>query len=136
MKRAALALAVVLAVVPSVARGETVAELSDAYCEAVLTNDIAPLFPLLSRDLRGAVEGWGASPLPLTGIEAPAASCMRIRTAGTAASPEAIVEIRYGVAAVRMAITVVAAETDGVLRIVDVRYADGGTLRDRLAAGR
>lgn len=136
MRAAALALTVLLAAAPSLAFGQTIAELGDAYCDAVLTNDTAPLFPLFSRDLRAAVDGWGTAPLPLTGIEAPAASCMRVSTTGTAANPEAIVEIRYGVAAARMALTVLAGEAGGVLRIVDVRYADGSTLRDRLAAGR
>jgi|SRR5690606_18231210 hypothetical protein len=138
MRRAALALGLALVASPAAAQQlpekPTSTMVAHVFCHAAMSGDRTVLSTLYTDDFRAAVEAAGDRPVRLLGIEAPAASCMPVGNSGTAEQPETIVAFRYGAAAVTASVNVVMVFVNGALRIDDVRFADGSTLRDDLAA--
>ena len=135
---ARLPIAVTLAVAltaPAAAAGMTLPMLGEIFCIGRLTNDMAPVLAVLTPDLSALVVKAGGDPaaLPWQSDADYANTCDFVGASGTADVPQAF--IAYGFRDANKAgyaDTLVLKLVDERLRIDDVRYARGGSLRARL----
>lgn len=135
MMRIAMAAAVVLAMVSAAgAQGFGLRAIANTYCEALMSGRMGPVLEVVTEDLAAALEGRGEFPTLWQSQPHPVAMCRPVGNAGSADRPETIISLGYGVVGLPNASqTIVMVIVDDELRIDDVEFSDGTTLRGRLA---
>lgn len=135
-----LAAALALGASPSQALSLTSSQVGDIYCAARLSGDMAPILAILTPELAALVasqlpEGAdAATAIPWQSDPAYADTCMPVGASGTADAPEIVIAFGYrDPAKPQYADRLVMRFVDKRLRIDDIAYASGGTLRERLA---
>ena len=144
MNRIALALAATLLTVsPGFALSLTSTQVGEIYCDARLSGDMAPVLAILTPELATLVTraipagADAATAIPWQSAADYANSCMPVGATGTADSPEIIVAFGYDdPGKAQYADKLVMRFVDQRLRIDDIAYANGGTLREKLANAR
>ena len=141
MKHAALAVAaLILATPPALALSLTSTQVGEIYCDARLSGDMAPVLAILTPELAAIVTkaipagADAATAVPWQSATDYASSCMPVGASGTADAPEIIVAFSYqDPKKAQYADKLVMRFVDQRLRIDDIAYATGGTLRENLA---
>lgn len=130
-----------LSATPAAALSLTAAQVGDIYCAARLSGDMAPVMAILTPELAGRVAPHipdGADPataIPWQGNPDYANRCMPVGASGTYDQPEVVLAFAYNdESRAGYADRLVLRFIDKRLRIDDIRYTDGTTLRDRLQA--
>lgn len=144
MNRIALALAATLLTVsPVFALSLTSTQVGEIYCDARLSGDMAPVLAILTPDLSALVTkaipagADAATAVPWQSATDYANSCMPVGVSGTADSPEIIIAFGYNDPnKAQYADKLVMRFIDQRLRIDDIAYANGGTLREKLATAK
>ncbi len=124
-------LASTLVAAPALAQSDlSLVEIGTAFCAVIVAGDSDALAPLLTPALaRLAADGdvrWHS------GDAAPAA-CRPVGASGTLEHPQSVLFLTFpggGALSDKLVLSFV----DGNLRIDDISYGDGGTLRETLAA--
>lgn len=127
MRALLAALALVGSALPATAQSDLgPADLGRAFCAALVAGDMSPLAPLLTTDLGKHVADtqtrWSS------GTDATA--CMPVGATGTRDHPESVLFLTFAdgtSASDRLILSFV----DGQLRIDDIAFATGGTLRQQ-----
>jgi hypothetical protein len=133
MRSIVLAALVVTATVPSAgAQLMSLRGIASTFCEAVVSGRMGPVLSLLTDELRQAVDGRGEVPILWQGRPEPAETCRPVGNSGTRDRPETVVSFGAN-GKPGFAQTIVMVVVDGALRIDDVKFDDGTTLRGRLA---
>lgn len=128
------AIVTAIATLPAAAQLGTFRTIATTFCDAVLTGRMAPLLAILTEDLRRLAGPGAEVPVFWQGRSEPPETCMPVGNAGTRDRPETVISFGYlGAGRPGYAQTLVMVFVDGELRIDDVRFADGTTLRERLA---
>jgi hypothetical protein len=122
----------VLTAFPAHATSLTFSGVARIYCEAVISGQMTPVLGLLTEELRELLEDNGEVPLLWQGDLDPAETCMPVGNRGTRDRPETIVTFG-AIGKPNVAQTIVMVFVGGKLRIDDVIFEDGTTLRQRLA---
>ena len=136
LSRLPLAAAFALALsVPATAAGITLPMLGEIFCIGRLTNDMAPVLAILTPDLAALVAKAGGDPaaLPWQSGGDYANTCDFVGASGTADTPQAF--IAYGFREADKpgyADTLILKLVDERLRIDDITFAKGGSLRAKL----
>lgn len=141
MKHAALAVAaLILATSPTLALSLTSTQVGEIYCDARLSGDMAPVLAILTPEFAALVQQHlpagadAATAIPWQSATDYANSCMPVGASGTADAPEIIVAFSYqDPNKAQYADKLVMRFVDQRLRIDDIAYATGGTLRENLA---
>src|ERR1700754_823745 len=141
MKHAALAAAaLILATSPTLALSLTSTQVGEIYCDARLSGDMAPVLAILTPELAAIVTkaipagADAATAIPWQSAADYANSCMPVGASGTADAPEIVVAFSYNDPnKAQYADKLVMRFVDKRLRIDDIAYATGGTLRENLA---
>ena len=143
MKLAALFAGVGLALTtsPASALSLTSSQVGDIYCAARLSSDMAPILAILTPELAALIAQHlpqgadAATALPWQSSIDYANTCMPVGASGTVDSPEIIIAFGYrDPNKAPYADRLVMRFVDKRLRIDDIAYATGGTLRDRLGS--
>jgi hypothetical protein len=144
MNRIALAFAAtVLAASPVLALSLTSTQVGEIYCDARLSGDMAPVLAILTPELAALVAksmpagADAATAVPWQSSTDYANSCMPVGASGTAEAPEIV--IAFGSRdpnKAQYADKLLMRFVDKRLRIDDIAYATGGTLRERLGEAR
>ena len=134
--------ALVLAATPAAALSLTSSQVGDIYCAARLSSDMAPVLAILTPELAALVarhlpEGAdAATAIPWQSSSDYANTCMPVGTSGTADAPEIVIAFGYrDPSKAQYADKLVMRFVDRRLRIDDIIYSSGGTLRKRLGKG-
>ena len=134
--------ALALAATPAVALSLTSSQVGDIYCAARLSSDMAPVLAILTPELAAFVtehlpEGAdAATAIPWQSSADYANTCMPVGASGTADAPEVVVAFGYNDPnKAQYADKLVMRFVDKRLRIDDIAYATGGTLREKLSKG-
>jgi hypothetical protein len=135
--------ALALAATPAIALSLTSSQVGDIYCAARLSSDMAPILAILTPELAALVaqylpEGADiATAIPWQSSADYANSCMPVGASGTANAPEIIIAFGYrDPNKAQYADRLVMRFVDKRLRIDDIAYATGGTLREKLGKAR
>ena len=132
MRAAVLAVLMVLTAFPAQSTSLSLSGVARIFCEAVISGQMTPVLDLLTHELRVMVEDNGEVPLLWQGDLDPAETCIPVGNRGTRDRPETI--ISFGaIGKPNFAQTIVMVFVEGTLRIDDVIFEDGTTLRQRLA---
>jgi hypothetical protein len=131
--------AMALAATPAAALSLTSSQVGDIYCAARLSGDMAPILAILTPELAALVaqhlpEGAdAATAIPWQSSADYANTCMPVGAGGTAAAPEIIIAFGHrDPNKAQYADKLVMRFIDKRLRIDDIAYATGGTLREKL----
>ncbi|MBK8084509.1 MAG: hypothetical protein IPK28_12225 [Devosia sp.] len=131
--------ALALAATPAAALSLTSTQVGDIYCAARLSGDMAPILAILTPELAALVarhlpEGAdAATAIPWQSSADYANTCMPVGASGSAAAPEIVIAFGFRDASkAQYADRLVMQFVDKRLRIDDIAYATGGTLRERL----
>lgn len=142
MKLAMLIAGAVLtaAATPAAALSLTLNQVGDIYCAARLSGDMAPVLAILTPELAALVaqnlpEGAdAATAIPWQSGSDYANTCMPVGASGTEDAPEIVIAFGYrDPNKAQYADRLVMRFVDKRLRIDDIAYATGGTLRDKLS---
>jgi hypothetical protein len=132
--------ALALAATPAAALSLTSTQVGDIYCAARLSSDMAPVLAILTPELAALVAQHlpdgadAATAIPWQSSADYANTCMPVGASGTAEAPEIIVAFGYrDPGKPQYADKLVMRFVDKRLRIDDIAYATGGTLREKLA---
>lgn len=135
--------AVALAATPAAALSLTSSQVGDIYCAARLSSDMAPILAILTPELGALVaqhlpDGTdAATAIPWQSSADYANSCMPVGASGTADAPEVVIAFGYrDPDKAQYADKLVMRFVDKRLRIDDIAYATGGTLREKLGKAR
>jgi hypothetical protein len=135
--------ALALAATPAIALSLTSSQVGDIYCAARLSSDMAPILAILTPELAALVaqhlpKGADiATAIPWQSSADYANSCMPVGASGTADAPEIIIAFGYrDPNKAQYADRLVMRFVDKRLRIDDIAYATGGTLREKLGKAR
>jgi hypothetical protein len=135
--------ALALATTPAAALSLTSSQVGEIYCAARLSSDMAPVLAILTPELAALVarhlpEGAdAATAIPWQSSADYANTCMPVGASGTAEAPEIIIAFGYrDPDKAQYADKLVMRFIDKRLRIDDIAYAIGGTLRERLGRAR
>jgi hypothetical protein len=132
MRAAVLATLMVTTAVPAHAASLNLIDVAQIYCDSVISGRMEPVLELLTDDLRSLIES-GQVPILWQGKPEPAEICIPVGNSGTLERPETIVAFGYTAGdKPEFAQTIVMVFIDDTLRIDDVKFEDGTTLRDRL----
>lgn len=128
-----------LTTLPASALSLTSSQVGDIYCAARLAGDMAPILAILTPELAALVAlhlpegGDAANAIPWQSSADYANTCETVGASGTVDSPEIIIAFGYRDSnKAPYADRLVMRFVDKRLRIDDIAYATGGTLRDRL----
>lgn len=131
--------ALALAATPAAALSLTSSQVGDIYCAARLSGDMAPVLAILTPELAALVtrhlpEGAdAATAIPWQSSADYANTCMPVGATGTADAPEIVIAFGYDDPnKAQYADKLVMRFVDKRLRIDDIAYSTGGTLRGRL----
>ena len=131
--------ALTLAATPAAALSLTSSQAGDIYCAGRLSGDMAPVLAILTTDLAALVaqhlpEGAdAATAIPWQSSSDYANTCMPVGASGTADSPEIIIAFGYrDPNKAQYADKLVMRFVEKRLRIDDIAYSTGGTLREKL----
>jgi hypothetical protein len=134
--------ALALAATPAAALSLTSTQVGDIYCAARLSSDMAPVLAILTPELAALVarhlpEGVdAATEIPWQSSPDYPNTCMPVGVSGTADAPEIIIAFGYrDPSKAQYADKLVMRFVDQRLRIDDIIYSSGGTLRERLGEG-
>ncbi|HVY51905.1 MAG TPA: hypothetical protein VHA07_10155 [Devosia sp.] len=131
--------ALALAATPAAALSLTSSQVGDIYCAARLSGDMAPILAILTPELAALVAQHlpdgadAATVIPWQSSDDYPATCMPVGATGTAEAPEIV--IAFGArdpSKAQYADKLVMRFVDQRLRIDDIAYATGGTLREKL----
>jgi hypothetical protein len=132
--------ALALVATPAAALSLTSTQVGDIYCAARLSSDMAPVLAILTPELAALVAQHlpdgadAATAIPWQSSADYANTCMPVGASGTAEAPEIIVAFGYrDPGKPQYADKLVMRFVDKRLRIDDIAYATGGTLREKLA---
>jgi len=133
--------ALALTTLPASALSLTSTQVGTIYCAARLAGDMAPILAILTPELAGLVAlhlpqgADAASVIPWQSSSDYANTCMPVGASGTVDSPEIIIAFGYrDPGKAPYADRLVMRFVDKRLRIDDIAYATGGTLRDQLGS--
>ena len=132
MRAAVLAILMVLTASPAHAASLTFSGVARIYCEAVVSGLMMPVINLLTPDLKRMVDERGEVPLLWQSRPDPAETCLPVGNRGTRERPETIVSFG-AIGKPSFSQTIVMVFVGDRLKIDDVIFEDGTTLRDRLA---
>lgn len=131
--------ALALASTPAAALSLTSTQVGDIYCAARLSSDMAPVIAILTPELAALVAQHlpdgadAASAIPWQSSADYANTCMPVGASGTADSPEIVIAFGYrDPNKAQYADKLVMRFVEKRLRIDDIAYATGGTLREKL----
>lgn len=131
--------ALALAATPVAALSLTSSQVGDIYCAARLSSDMAPVLAILTPELAALVAQHlpagadAATVIPWQSSADYANSCMPVGASGTADAPEIIIAFGYDdPSKAQYADKLVMRFVDKRLRIDDIAYSTGGTLREKL----
>ena len=132
--------ALALSATPAAALSLTSTQVGDIYCAARLSSDMAPVLAILTPDLAALVAQHlvkgadAATAIPLQSSTDYANTCMPVGASGTADAPEIVIAFGYDdPSKAQYADKLVMRFVDKRLRIDDIEYSTGGTLREKLA---
>ncbi len=129
------ALAALLAVSPAAAKSLHPAEVGTIFCYGVLSEDLAPALAIMTDELRGLVEKKGADTVSWQGDAGPADTCKPVGARGSVDAPEVVLSYGFRDPSRRsFSDTLVMRFVDERLRIDDIKFAAGPTLRQQLQA--
>jgi hypothetical protein len=132
---AALALLPLLCLpAPAVADSMTSVQFGVIYCIGRLSGDMAPVLAVLTPETRDLVEKTGIDKVRWQGKPDYANTCEPVGASGTYDAPEVILSYQYreeGKAG--FSDRLVMRFVDGLLRLNDIKFADGESMRDSLA---
>jgi hypothetical protein len=128
--RPALLAAVALLATPAAAQSDlSLVEIGTAFCAVVVAGATADLAPLLTPELAALTAGadvrWSSGTTPT--------ACMPVGATGSAEHPESVLFLTYADGSTGSD-KLVLSFIDGNIRIDDVVFADGTTLRESLAS--
>jgi hypothetical protein len=133
MRAAVLATLLAMTAVPAHAASLGFSDVAHIYCDAVISGRMEPVLDLLTDGLHRLVDRNGQVPILWQGKPEPAETCFPVGNSGTRDRPETIVSFGYTTGGKRgFAQTIVMVFVGGNLRIDDVQFEDGTTLRERL----
>jgi hypothetical protein len=116
---------------PAVAQSKlSFADIGNLFCASIRSDDLISPVPLLTADLAALTKGHGVRWHSGDGLPV---QCMAVGARGTADVPEAVLFMTFRdgkTASDRLILNWV----DGQLKIDDVAYDKGGTLRETLAS--
>ena len=137
------ALALAFAVTPAMALSLTSTQVGEIYCAGRLSGDMAPVIAILTPELAALVAehlpdgAESGTTIPWQSSADYANSCMPVGASGTADTPEIIIAFGYNDPnKAQYADKLVMRFIDKRLRIDDIAYGHGGTLRQRLGGSR
>jgi hypothetical protein len=134
---AAFALAIFAVTGPASATSLSTSQVGEIFCLGRLSGDMAPVLAILTPELAALVAAQPSpDSVPWQGDPEYANLCEPVGATGTADAPQAVLSYGYrdpGKAG--FSDRLVLRWVDGRMRIDDIIYADGATLRGRLAAG-
>jgi hypothetical protein len=105
------------------------------FCAGRISGDMSEVLPLLTAELAAMIAtAGGADAVPWQDPPGPVTMCMPVGAQGSAVSPEAVLSLSGPGGG--FANSLVFRFVDDQLRIDDVRFPDGSTLRGRLAGGK
>jgi hypothetical protein len=142
MNRFVATLAVLaLSATPAAALSLTAAQVGDIYCASRLSGDMAPVMAILTPGLAQLVAAHlpesadPATAIPWQSQPDYANGCMPVGAAGTYDLPEVVLSFSYlDPSKAGYSDRLVVRFVDKRLRLDDIEYPDGTTLRDRLEA--
>jgi hypothetical protein len=123
---------------PASAISLSTAQVGTIFCIGRLSGDMAPVIAILTDELAALVAA-APSPdaVPWQGEPDYANICEPIGATGTVDAPQAVLSYRYRDPAMTgYSDRLVLRWVDGRVRIDDIIYGKGGTLREELSAGR
>jgi len=128
-----------LAATPAAALSLTSSQVGDIYCAGRLSGDMAPVLAILTPELAALVAQHlakgsdAATSIPWQSNADYANTCMPVGATGTADTPEIIIAFGYDDPnKAQYADKLVMKFVDKRLRIDDIDYSTGGTLREKL----
>ena len=142
MKTAILLAALVLPLLAAhaLAKSLTSAQVGEIFCDARLSGDMAPVMAILTPELAAIIQKAApagvdlATAVPWQSSSDYANQCQAVGAQGTFDSPELVIAFGYDDASkAGYADSLVMRFVDERLRIDDVKYTNGGTLREKLA---
>ena len=129
----ALALLPVLLATPASADSLTSGQFGTIFCFSRLSGDMAPILAILTPDLAGQVDKADPATIRWQGKPDYAAMCQPVGAAGTADTPEVILSYQYREPdKANFSDRLVLKFIDSRLRLDDILFADGTSLRDSL----
>lgn len=133
---------VALAARPAAALSLTANQVGEIYCAARLGGDMAPVLAILTPELAALVARHlpqgadAATAIPWQSSADYANTCMPVGASGTLDTPEIVIAFGYDDPnKAQYADKLVTRFVDQRLRIDDIEYATGGTLREKLGKG-
>lgn len=130
----ALAVALAVAGPASAATDVNLKDIATIFCAGLITDDMSVAKRVLSDDLAAAVtEATPKMAVPWTGGQPKPDDCFHAGNSGTAERPESTIALLYGDGSSRAEVLIVTFVGDN-LRIDDIRFPDGTTLREKLDA--
>ena len=124
-------LAAMLVATPAVAQSDvSLVEIGQAYCAAIMAGEDYTLAPLLTPELAALT---ARADLRLHGGDTAPVACLPVGASGTLEHPESVLFLTYPGGATSSE-TLVLSFVEDNLRIDDIVHADGGALREELAA--
>jgi hypothetical protein len=139
LKLAIGALAALLAVSPAAAKSLSPAQVGTIFCYSRLSGDMAPVLAILTDDLRTLVEAaatkTGSDSIAWQGKAGAVDNCQPVGATGTAEAPQVV--LSYGFrdpGQAGFSDSIVMHFVDERLRIDDIKFAGGSTLRAQLQA--
>jgi hypothetical protein len=134
---AALVAGLALAPVIATAAPLGPAEIGRIFCAARITGDMAPVAPLLEDDLAALVTAAeaksGAAPIRWQGKPDQVMMCMPVGARGTTEYPESVLAYGLGPGKTGFSDILVLHFVGDDLKLSDVKFAGGGTLREALS---
>lgn len=131
-----------LAASPAPALSLSSSQVGDIYCAARLSGDMAPVLAILTPELAALVAQHlpdgadAATTIPWQSSSDYANTCMPVGASGTADAPEIVIAFGYrDPNKAQYADKLVMRFVNQRLRIDDVAYSTGSTLRERLIKG-
>lgn len=131
--------ALALAATPAAALSLTSSQVGEIYCAARLSGDMAPVLAILTPELAALVaqhlpEGTDAAiTIPWQSSADYTNTCMPVGASGTVDAPEIVIAFGYNDPdKAQYADKLVMRFVDKRLRIDDIAYSTGGTLREKL----
>lgn len=126
---------------PAEAKSLTSAQMGDIFCDARISGDMAPVLAVLTPELAAIVAkalpagADAATAIPWQSSPDYANACEAVGVRGTSDFPEVVLYYSYDDASkAGYADALVMRFVDSRLRIDDIKYTAGGTLREKLAA--
>lgn len=120
--------------VPASADSMTSAQFGVVFCIGRLSGDMAPVLAILTPETRALVEKTGVEKVRWQGKPDYANACEPVGASGTYEAPQVILSYRYAEEGKSgFSDRLVMRFVDGLLRLDDILFADGESMRDSLA---